>query len=113
MSFTKEEQEVVRVIKLFSGEEIICTATYEDKGIAIKDCILVIPQQGPADPQTGKTQIVFAFIPWGTLVKDSIFLDYSKIIYNEEPEDQLLAHYSKMTGRAQIQVPSKNLVIAR
>lgn len=112
MSFTKEK-EVVRVIKLFSGEEIICTATYEDKGISIKDCILVIPQQGPADPKTGKSQIVFAFIPWGTLVKDSIFLDYSKIIYNEEPEDQLLGHYGKITGKTQIEVPPKNLVIAR
>lgn len=103
----------VRVIKLISGEEIICTAAYEDKGISVSDCILVIPQQGPADPQTGKTQIVFAFIPWGTLVKEDIYIEGNKIIYNEEPEEQLLAHYGKITGKVKIEVPPKNLLIAR
>ncbi len=102
-----------RIIKLITGEEIITTVVTEEKGVRVSDSIMVVPQQGPADPQSGKTQVVFAFIPWGTLVKADIYIDFSKIIYIEEPEDQLLAHYGKVTGKIKIQVPPKNLVIAR
>lgn len=105
--------EETRVLKLITGEEILATVVTDEKGYTLSDCILVVPQQGPADPQTGKTQIVFAFIPWGTLVKDTIFIDFNKVIYIEEPEAQLLAHYGKVTGKVKIQVPPKNLVIAR
>jgi hypothetical protein len=107
--------EEVRVIKLVSGEEIICTAVNDTdgKGVTISDGILVIPQQGPVDQTTGKSQIVFAFIPWGTLVEKDIYISNQKVIYNEAPEAQLLAHYGKITGKAKIEVPPKSLVIAR
>lgn len=103
----------VRVIKLMTGEELIANVEEMIDGINISDCIAVIPQSGPTDPKSGKAQIMFAFIPWGTLAKGKIYLDHSKIMYNAEPEDELVAHYNKLSGKAKIEVPPKNLVIAR
>jgi len=106
----------VKLLKLVSGEEILATVEQDFNGngpaYKITDAILVIPQQGPPDA-TGKTQIMFAFIPWGTLAKESIVIDENKIIYITDPEDQILNHYGKITGKVKIEVPPKNLVIAR
>lgn len=105
----------VKLIKLVTGEEILCTAILDKsgKGYTINECIAVVLQPGPQDPQTGKTQMAFAFIPWATMAKDDIYIDNSKIVYAVDPEEQVLEHYNKMFNRVAIQVPSKNLVIAR
>jgi len=102
----------VKLIKLVTGEELLATVQTLKTGYSLTDAILVIPQQGPPDA-AGKTQIMFAFIPWGTLAKEEIEIPEDKIVYITEPEDQILAHYNKINGKTKIEVPPKNLVIAR
>lgn len=99
----------VKLIKLVTGEEILCNAEKNDTGYTINECIAVVLQPGPGGPQGN--QMGFAFIPWATMAKDNVEIYDMHVIYAVDPEDTVLAHYNKMF--AKITVPSKDLIIAR
>jgi hypothetical protein len=101
----------VKLVKLVTGEEILCSVIESNDTYIINECVAVVLQPGAQDPMTGKSQMAFAFMPWGTMVKDNIRIDVDKVIYVEDPEEQVLEHYNKMFSK--IQVPPKGLVIAR
>jgi len=104
-------QSHVKLIKLVTGEELLAQVIELESSVEMVNALAVVMQPGPTDSKTGKTQMAFAFVPWGTMVDGEISIKMDKIIYIANPEEQVLNHYNNMFGL--IQTPPKGLVIAR
>ena len=91
----------IKILKLVSGEEILCTAKFDENNFVweLTDAVQIVMQQGPQDPQTGKVQLGFAFVPWGSMVDGPIHIENFKVIYGENAESELVQHYEKMFSK--------------
>lgn len=85
----------VKLIKLVSGEEVVCSVLNDgDLTITVDECILVGLQ---SNPDTGKMGI--ALIPWAPSAKFPVELDKDKIIFVAEASDGALAAHAQAFTR--------------
>jgi hypothetical protein len=96
----------VNIVRLITGEEIVCTMTTIDNAGAIsynlKDCAVLIPN--PADGR-----LMFGrWLPYAK-ANDGITVDSRFVMFITEPSDDLKQHYVT-TIVNNLTVPSKKLV---
>ena len=93
----------IKLIRLTSGEEILCTILQEDKTRKfVKDPVLLIPNEG----QIG-------FVPYLSYCEiDKLMIKEEHIMFNVRPTDELKEQYKNMldgTNRIQLNETPKIL----
>ena len=105
----------VKIVRFTNGEEVLCTVVDDPQSdmISISDTLAIALTPGPRDPQTGKQQMGFQFLPWGSMAKEGEPLNIKRnnVLYIATPVDDVIGHYNQLFSK--IQTPPKNLVIAR
>ena len=79
----------VKLIRMWSGEDVIADITKEDTdSITITDPIVAVPSQ-----QQGQ----IAFAPWSPLLqKDKLEVTKKYIVYIGDPQDEIIEQYNSM-----------------
>ena len=92
----------VKLIRMWSGEDVIADITKEDTdSITITDPIVAVPSQ-----QQGQ----IAFAPWSPLhAKGKITITEKYVVYIGEPQPEIIEQYNSMYGK--ISTPTKKLII--
>ena len=92
----------VKLIRMWSGEDVIADITKEDTdSITITDPIVAVPSQ-----QQGQ----IAFAPWSPLLqKDKLEVTKKYIVYIGEPQGEIVEQYNTMFGK--ISKPTKKLIL--
>jgi len=92
----------VKLIRMWSGEDVIADLVEEDDSIILSNPIVAIP--------SGNGQLGFA--PWSPLLKDKdVDLEISKsyVVYISEAQEQIDEQYQQMFSV--IKAPSKKLIV--
>ena len=92
----------VKLIRMWSGEDVIADLTEEDDSIVISNPIVAIP--------SGNGQLGFA--PWSPLLKDKgekIKVSKSYVVYIADTQEQIVDQYEQMFSL--IKSPSKKLIV--
>jgi hypothetical protein len=104
----------VKIVKLVSGEELLCRVLNVSETIVeVDEAVMIVPQPGEPDPKTGQVKIGVGFLPWATLVDGAVPLFLDKIVFIAKPDDQVIVHHERMFGKRKIDVPNQNLILAR
>ena len=92
----------VKLIRMWSGEDVIADITKEDTdSITFTDPIVAVPSQ-----QQGQ----IAFAPWSPLhAKGKIKVTEKYVVYMGEPQPEIIEQYNSMYGK--ISTPTKKLII--
>ena len=92
----------VKLIRMWSGEDVIADLVEEDDSIVISNPIVAIP--------SGNGQLGFA--PWSPLLKDKgekIKVSKSYVVYIADTQEQIVEQYEQMFSL--IKSPSKKLIV--
>ena len=92
----------VKLIRMWSGEDVIADLVEEDDSIVISNPIVAIP--------SGNGQLGFA--PWSPLLKDKdekVKVSKSYVVYIADTQEQIVDQYEQMFSV--IQKPSKKLIV--
>ena len=92
----------VKLIRMWSGEDVIADLVEEDDSIVISNPIVAIP--------SGSGQLGFA--PWSPLLKDKgekIKVSKSYVVYIADTQEQIVEQYEQMFSL--IKSPSKKLIV--
>ena len=92
----------VKLIRMWSGEDVIADITKEDTdSITITDPIVAVPSQ-----QQGQ----IAFAPWSPLLhKDKLEVTKKYIVYIGDPQEEIIEQYNSMFGK--LSKPTKKLIL--
>jgi len=92
----------VKLIRMWSGEDVIADITKEDTdSITFTDPIVAVPSQ-----QQGQ----IAFAPWSPLLqKDKLEVTKKYIVYIGDPQEEIIEQYNSMFGK--ISKPTKKLIL--
>ena len=92
----------VKLIRMWSGEDVIADITKEDTdSITITDPIVAVPSQ---------TQGQIAFAPWSPLLqKDKLEVTKKYVVYEADPQEDIIEQYNSMFGK--ISKPTKKLIL--
>ena len=92
----------VKLIRMWSGEDVIADIVEDtNDSIVITDPIVAVPSQ---------TQGQIAFAPWSPLLqKDKIEVTKKYIVYEGNPQDEIIEQYNTMFGK--ISQPTKKLIL--
>ena len=92
----------VKLIRMWSGEDVIADITKEDTdSITITDPIVAVPSQ-----QQGQ----IAFAPWSPLSqKGELEITSKYIVYTTDPQPDIIEQYNSMFGK--ISKPTKKLIL--
>ena len=92
----------VKLIRMWSGEDVIADITKEDTdSITITDPIVAVPSQ---------TQGQIAFAPWSPLLqKDKIEVTKKYVVYEGNPQEEIIEQYNSMFSK--ISQPTKKLIL--
>ena len=92
----------VKLIRMWSGEDVIADITKEDTdSITITDPIVAVPSQ-----QQGQ----IAFAPWSPLLqKDELEVTKKYIVYIADPQEEIIEQYNSMFGK--LSKPTKKLIL--
>ena len=92
----------VKLIRMWSGEDVIADITKEDTdSITITDPIVAVPSQ---------KQGQIAFAPWSPLLqKDELEVTKKYIVYMANPQEDIIEQYNSMFGK--ISKPTKKLIL--
>ncbi len=92
----------VKLIRMWSGEDVIADITKEDTdSITITDPIVAVPSQ---------TQGQIAFAPWSPLLqKDKLEVTKKYLVYIGDPQPEIIEQYNSMFGK--ISKPTKKLIL--
>lgn len=100
----------VKLLKLTTGEEVLCTVTEEDKNfIHIKDAVVVF---------IGGTQdnsMSLQFAPWTLTMfseDDVAKMSRSGVLAECSANTEILDRYNKMFGNVSIAVPEKKIILS-
>lgn len=92
----------VKLIRMWSGEDVIADLVEEDDSIVVSNPIVAIP--------SGNGQLGFA--PWSPLLKDKgekIKVSKSYVVYIADTQEQIVDQYEQMFSL--IKSPSKKLIV--
>ena len=92
----------VKLIRMWSGEDVVADIIEETSdSIVIPDPIVAVPS-----PQHGN----IAFAPWSPLLqKDKIEVTKKYIVYEGNPQDEIIEQYNSMFSK--ISQPTKKLIL--
>ena len=92
----------VKLIRMWSGEDVIADITKEDTdSITITDPIVAVPSQQPGQ---------IAFAPWSPLLqKDELEVTRKYIVYIGDPQPDIIEQYNTMFSK--ISTPTKQLIV--
>ena len=92
----------VKLIRMWSGEDVIADIVEDNSNsIVITDPIVAVPS-----PQQGN----IAFAPWSPLLqKDKIEVTKKYIVYEGNPQDEIIEQYNSMFSK--ISQPTKKLIL--
>ena len=92
----------VKLIRMWSGEDVIADITKEDTdSITFTDPIVAVPSQ-----QQGQ----IAFAPWSPLLqKDKLEVTKKYIVYIADPQEESNEQYNSMFGK--LSKPTKKLIL--
>jgi len=93
----------VKLIRMWSGEDVIADLTEEDDCIVVSNPIVAIP--------SGNGQLGFA--PWSPLLKgkdEEIKISKSYVVYVADTQEQIVDQYEQMFSPIS-KPPSKKLII--
>ena len=92
----------VKLIRMWSGEDVIADITKEDTdSITITDPIVAVPSQ---------KQGQIAFAPWSPLLhKDKLEVTKKYIVYIGDPQEDIIEQYNSMFGK--LSAPTKKLIL--
>ena len=92
----------VKLIRMWSGEDVIADITKEDTdSITITDPIVAVPSQ---------TQGQIAFAPWSPLLqKDKLEVTKKYVVYMADPQEEIIEQYNSMFGK--LSKPTKKLIL--
>ena len=92
----------VKLIRMWSGEDVIADITKEDTdSITFTDPIVAVPSQ-----QQGQ----IAFAPWSPLLqKDKLEVTKKYVVYMADPQEEIIEQYNSMFGK--ISKPTKKLIL--
>ena len=92
----------VKLIRMWSGEDVIADITKEDTdSITITDPIVAVPSQ-----QQGQ----IAFAPWSPLLqKDKLEVTKKYIVYIGDPQEEIIEQFNSMFGK--LSKPTKKLIL--
>ena len=92
----------VKLIRMWSGEDVIADITKEDTdSITITDPIVAVPSQ-----QQGQ----IAFAPWSPLLqKDKLEVTKKYVVYMANPQEEIIEQYNSMFGK--LSKPTKKLIL--
>ena len=92
----------VKLIRMWSGEDVIADITKEDTdSITITDPIVAVPSQ---------KQGQIAFAPWSPLLqKDQIEVTRKYLVYIGDPQPDIIEQYNTMFSK--ISTPTKKLIM--
>ena len=92
----------VKLIRMWSGEDVIADITKEDTdSITITAPIVAVPSQ-----QQGQ----IAFAPWSPLLqKDKLEVTKKYVVYMADPQDEIIKQYNSMFGK--LSKPTKKLIL--
>jgi len=92
----------VKLIRMWSGEDVIADITKEDTdSITFTDPIVAVPSQ-----QQGQ----IAFAPWSPLLqKDELEVTKKYIVYIGDPQEEIIEQYNSMFGK--LSKPTKKLIL--
>ena len=93
----------VKLIRMWSGEDVIADLVEEDDSIVISNPIVAIP--------SGNGQLGFA--PWSPLLKDKdekVKVSKSYVVYIADTQEQIVDQYEQMFS-AIAKPPSKKLIL--
>ena len=92
----------VKLIRMWSGEDVIADITKEDTdSITITDPIVAVPSQ---------KQGQIAFAPWSPLLqKDKLEVTNKYVVYMANPQEEIIEQYNSMFGK--ISKPTKKLIL--
>lgn len=81
----------IRVLRLTSGEEIVCNATQSHSGTyEVTDCLLLYP---------GESANSLRFLPWMPYVEHPISINNKHVVFSAKPDTSILENYSKVFGK--------------
>ena len=91
-----------KLIRMWSGEDVIADITKEDTdSITFTDPIVAVPSQ-----QQGQ----IAFAPWSPLLqKDELEVTKKYIVYIGDPQEEIIEQYNSMFGK--LSKPTKKLIL--
>ena len=92
----------VKLIRMWSGEDVIAEITKEDtNSITITDPIVAVPSQ---------KQGLIAFARWSPLLqKDKLEVTKKYVVYMANPQEEIIEQYNSMFGK--ISKPTKKLIL--
>ena len=92
----------VKLIRMWSGEDVIADITKEDTdSITFTDPIVAVPSQ-----QQGQ----IAFAPWSPLLqKDKLEVTKKYIVYIGDPQAEIIEQFNQMFGK--VSRPTKKLIL--
>ena len=92
----------VKLIRMWSGEDVIADITKEDTdSITFTDPIVAVPSQ---------KQGQIAFAPWSPLLqKDKLEVTKKYIVYIGDPQEEIIEQYNSMCGK--LSKPTKILIL--
>ena len=92
----------VKLIRMWSGEDVIADITKEDSdSITITDPIVAVPSQ---------KQGQIAFAPRSPLLeKDKLEVTKKYVVYMANPQEEIIEQYNSMFGK--ISKPTKKLIL--
>ena len=92
----------VKLIRMWSGEDVIADITKEDTdSITFTDPIVAVPSQ-----QQGQ----IAFAPWSPLLqKDKLEVTKKYVVYMADPQEEIIEQFNSMFGK--LSKPTKKLIL--
>ena len=92
----------VKLIRMWSGEDVIADITKESTdSITITDPIVAVPSQ---------KQGQIALAPWSPLLqKDKIEVTKKYVVYEGNPQDEIIEQYNSMFGK--LSTPTQKLIL--
>ena len=93
----------IKILRLTTGEEILCKAEKTDNGWMVKKASLIIP--------TGQGAIgLMGWMPYTKAFETGIEIKEENVMFTSEPQEELLSEYKEIFGSGLI-VPKKADVI--
>ena len=81
----------VKFVRVYTGEDVLCTITEHDDHIVMEDPVVVIPTQ----------QETVQFVPYSPFTDpdESIKLDKKFVVFIQDPRKDLKDHYKKLFSK--------------
>jgi hypothetical protein len=86
----------IQVVRLISGEELLCDLTYKNGEYEIKNPVRIVMNVNKTNP----SQVSFGFVDWLPYadLKDGITINKDHIVFVTRPASEFVAQYTQLFG---------------